>query len=269
MTSTSLMSIGKFAEAVGVSPAALRRMHETGELIPARISKGGTRYYSEQQKKQFLKQDMSEEMNKIFIKDMIDSKNKAWSHTSYMDVLDVLMSLTECHIVYLSEFIELLDRAKITYDDIQFIKYHTIDILVLMPTARNWEQLSSLANRAVNTVGPDLSADFVKFTEKYEIVSAFAAIEKKVNHAYETISNQLGKPDHGLFDTTKKCHWERVKNFFDNETAYRIKIENLKKTLPEKITERYLCDVPDIYERITGDYYDVVKLKKIIEQENN
>ena len=47
------MSIGKFAKAVGVTTTTLRRMHESGELIPAHITKGGTRYYSTEQLKQF------------------------------------------------------------------------------------------------------------------------------------------------------------------------------------------------------------------------
>ena len=46
------MSIGKFAKAVGVTTTTLRRMHESGELIPAHITKGGTRYYSTAQLKQ-------------------------------------------------------------------------------------------------------------------------------------------------------------------------------------------------------------------------
>ena len=48
-----LISIGKFAKSVGVTTATLRRMHETGELIPAHITKGGTRYYSTEQLKKF------------------------------------------------------------------------------------------------------------------------------------------------------------------------------------------------------------------------
>ena len=51
----SLMSIGKFAKAVGVSTVTLRRMQETGELIPAHISNGGTRYYSTEQLTEFIK----------------------------------------------------------------------------------------------------------------------------------------------------------------------------------------------------------------------
>ena len=48
-----LMSIGRFAKNVGVTTTTLRRMHESGELIPAHITKGGTRYYSTEQLKQF------------------------------------------------------------------------------------------------------------------------------------------------------------------------------------------------------------------------
>ena len=48
-----LLSIGKFAKLVGITPATLRRMQETGELIPEHISKGGTRYYSTEQLKMF------------------------------------------------------------------------------------------------------------------------------------------------------------------------------------------------------------------------
>lgn len=44
-----LMSIGKFAKELGVTPEHIRTMHRTGEVIPARISEKGTRYYSEEQ----------------------------------------------------------------------------------------------------------------------------------------------------------------------------------------------------------------------------
>ena len=49
-----LMSIGKFAKEVGLSTKTLRRMHETGELIPRKVTKGGTRYYSSDQIPAFL-----------------------------------------------------------------------------------------------------------------------------------------------------------------------------------------------------------------------
>ena len=50
-----LISIGKFAKQVGVTPTTLRRMHESGELIPTHITNGGTRYYSTEQLRQFQK----------------------------------------------------------------------------------------------------------------------------------------------------------------------------------------------------------------------
>lgn len=48
-----MLSIGKFAKTVGVTTTTLRRMHQSGELIPAHISNGGTRYYSTEQLKLF------------------------------------------------------------------------------------------------------------------------------------------------------------------------------------------------------------------------
>lgn len=48
-----LVSIGKFAKMVGVTPTTLRRMHKRGDLIPCHITKGGTRYYAMEQLKQF------------------------------------------------------------------------------------------------------------------------------------------------------------------------------------------------------------------------
>lgn len=44
-----LISIGKFAKMVGVTPTTLRRMDANGELKPQHVSKGGTRYYSMEQ----------------------------------------------------------------------------------------------------------------------------------------------------------------------------------------------------------------------------
>lgn len=49
-----LMSIGKFAKKIGVSVATLRRMEAKGELLPAHVSSGGTRYYSTEQLKKFI-----------------------------------------------------------------------------------------------------------------------------------------------------------------------------------------------------------------------
>lgn len=48
-----LMSIGKFAKQVGVTVTTLRRMETNGELLPAHVSAGKTRYYSVEQLKKF------------------------------------------------------------------------------------------------------------------------------------------------------------------------------------------------------------------------
>ena len=50
-----LMSIGKFAKRIGVNVVTVRRMEAKGELIPAHVSSGGTRYYSTEQLKQLIK----------------------------------------------------------------------------------------------------------------------------------------------------------------------------------------------------------------------
>lgn len=50
----SLMSIGKFSKEVGISINHLRLLHKTGELIPVKITKGGTRYYSDKQLNDYL-----------------------------------------------------------------------------------------------------------------------------------------------------------------------------------------------------------------------
>lgn len=60
-----LLSIGKFAKQAGVTTATLRRMHVTGELVPIRISEGGTRYYSTEQLRQFQHAKLIE--NKVVI----------------------------------------------------------------------------------------------------------------------------------------------------------------------------------------------------------
>lgn len=45
----SLYSIGKFAKETGVSISTLRRWDKEGKLLPAFVSEGGTRYYSDEQ----------------------------------------------------------------------------------------------------------------------------------------------------------------------------------------------------------------------------
>lgn len=57
-----LISIGKFAKKVGLTTASLRRMHESGECIPYHVTKGGTRYYSLDQLKDFSTADKKEKL---------------------------------------------------------------------------------------------------------------------------------------------------------------------------------------------------------------
>lgn len=57
-----LMSIGKFAKKIGVNVVTLRRMEAKGELLPAHVSSGGTRYYSTEQLKQFIGSDNKQKL---------------------------------------------------------------------------------------------------------------------------------------------------------------------------------------------------------------
>lgn len=50
----ALMSIGKFAKKVGLSVQHLRKLHDDNILIPDVITKGGTRYYSDEQLQAYL-----------------------------------------------------------------------------------------------------------------------------------------------------------------------------------------------------------------------
>lgn len=50
----ALMSIGKFAKEVGLSVQHLRKLHDENILIPDVITKGGTRYYSDEQLQAYL-----------------------------------------------------------------------------------------------------------------------------------------------------------------------------------------------------------------------
>lgn len=49
-----LYSIGKFAKQIGVTTHTLRQWHKEGSLIPAKVTHGGTRYYSDDQLKRYL-----------------------------------------------------------------------------------------------------------------------------------------------------------------------------------------------------------------------
>lgn len=53
----ALMSIGKFAKEIGLSVQHLRKLHNDNILVPSVITKGGTRYYSEEQLLEYLNKD--------------------------------------------------------------------------------------------------------------------------------------------------------------------------------------------------------------------
>lgn len=44
-----LIKIGEFSKIAGVSSSTLRRMHESGELVPSYVSPKGSRYYTKEQ----------------------------------------------------------------------------------------------------------------------------------------------------------------------------------------------------------------------------
>ena len=50
----ALMSIGKFAKEIGLSAQHLRKLHDDNVLVPAVITKGRTRYYSDEQLSEYL-----------------------------------------------------------------------------------------------------------------------------------------------------------------------------------------------------------------------
>ena len=49
-----MYSIGKFAKAIGMSVLTVRNWHKCGDLIPSKITNGGTRYYSQRQLDEYL-----------------------------------------------------------------------------------------------------------------------------------------------------------------------------------------------------------------------
>lgn len=71
-----LMSIGKFAKELGVSPEHVRTMHRTGEVIPARISEKGTRYYSEEQLRELKNTQFSQKDEKVVAYCRVSTKSQ-------------------------------------------------------------------------------------------------------------------------------------------------------------------------------------------------
>ena len=71
-----LMSIGKFAKELGVTPEHVRTMHRTGEVIPARISEKGTRYYSEEQLRELKNNQFSQREEKVVAYCRVSTKSQ-------------------------------------------------------------------------------------------------------------------------------------------------------------------------------------------------
>ena len=71
-----LMSIGKFAKELGVTPEHVRTMHRTGEVIPARISEKGTRYYSEEQLRELKNSRIPQREEKVIAYCRVSTKSQ-------------------------------------------------------------------------------------------------------------------------------------------------------------------------------------------------
>ena len=71
-----LMSIGKFAKELGVTPEHVRTMHRTGEVIPARISEKGTRYYSEEQLRELKNTQFSQREDNVVAYCRVSTKSQ-------------------------------------------------------------------------------------------------------------------------------------------------------------------------------------------------
>ena len=62
-----LYSIGKFAKEIGVTTQTLRNWHNGKILIPAKVTKGGTRYYSDKQIVEYLNGSLKTELDKKIV----------------------------------------------------------------------------------------------------------------------------------------------------------------------------------------------------------
>ena len=72
----SLLSIGKFEEATGISKPTLRRMHREGSLIPAYVSPKGTRYYSQEQVSRLVNGETVNEDLPVLLYARVSTKNQ-------------------------------------------------------------------------------------------------------------------------------------------------------------------------------------------------
>ena len=49
-----LLRMNEVSEITGLAQSTLRLMHRKGEFVPAKVSPGGTRYYSDEQVKEYM-----------------------------------------------------------------------------------------------------------------------------------------------------------------------------------------------------------------------
>ena len=54
-----MYSIGKFAKEIGVTTQTLRNWHDSGELMPFKITNVGTRHYNKRQLKEFKDEELT------------------------------------------------------------------------------------------------------------------------------------------------------------------------------------------------------------------
>lgn len=123
-----LMSIGKFAKELGVTPEHVRTMHRTGEVIPARISEKGTRYYSEEQLRELKNTQFSQREEKVVAYCRVSTKSQkedlekqVENVKSYMyakgysfEVITDIGSGINCKNKGLQELISVIDSNQVT-----------------------------------------------------------------------------------------------------------------------------------------------------------
>lgn len=72
----ALMSIGKFAKEIGLSVQHLRKLHNDNVLVPAVITEGGTRYYSDEQLLEYLNRDNLPKQLPIILYARVSTRNQ-------------------------------------------------------------------------------------------------------------------------------------------------------------------------------------------------
>lgn len=72
------MSIGKFAKEVGLSVQHLRKLHDDNILIPDVITKGGTRYYSDEQLQAYLNRNNPQQELPIILYARVSTRSQKY-----------------------------------------------------------------------------------------------------------------------------------------------------------------------------------------------